>query len=214
MIRRKGDQLPKKKTLTSASAWVRAKKPRMISLFEGLKMSLPLFESARALAHAVWEDFLARRQIGRVQASKAYQMQKFTNAQPTKRRAVPLFGSDSGFGEDWASYRTPKTQGPGAQPLPPELKNIDADSNLERWVPDPSVPSLISHGRALNYQHQSDQRPVTHFSGETTAEAWDGVVRASEPRKSLETSRRAREKTIADKITEEWNKVEPYDFRA
>jgi hypothetical protein len=95
--------------------------------------------------------------------------------------------------------------------LPAELKNIDADSSLERWVPDLTKPGLVSHGRRLNYENQSDQQAITHFSGETTAERWDGVIRSNEPRKSLETSRRGHDKTEGDKQAEDLKRY-PFDF--
>ena len=169
-------------------------------------MSLVQFALAR------FDAFINRIQgfqptIGRVQS---YRREPFQSA--TKRpRPVALFGaSPDGFALDYVTYRSPKTMGAGTQPLAPELKNIDADSNLERWVPDPSVPSLISHGRALNYSHESDQRPVLSFRGETS-DVWDGIVRSSEPKKSLETSRRSHDKTEGDRQAEDLKRY-PFDF--
>jgi hypothetical protein len=163
-----------------------------------------------------WDEFTFQRerrlqqvfgfQSGRVQT---YRRQPFQSAEPQKR-AIPLFGSEPGaFGEDWADYRVAQVKGSGPQPVQPELKIVDANVHLEDWKPDPSIPSLVSHGKRLNYENQSDQRPVVSFQGEV-ADKWDGVIRSNTPKKSFETSRRGGDKTEADRQRD--LKRYPFDF--
>lgn len=135
----------------------------------------------------------------------------FRQNSPVKR-AVPLFGADgSNEFEDWASYRTPKLNGPGTQPLQAELKVVDSD--IDKWDgrPNPNLPVMPSHGRRLDYEKSTDQQPISKGIL-TPADVWDGVVRSNVPKKSLESSRPTG-KTIGDEIAESWNKVETYDFR-
>lgn len=164
---------------------------------------------------SAWDNFLNNRGIGKVQASRPYRMEPFktTSIEP-KKLSVALFGANpnEAFGLDWASYRSPKPQGPATTPqsLQSELKSVDSDAGLETWKPDPSKPSLTSHGRVLNYQNQSDQRPVLSFSG-TIDEKWDGIVRSTEPKKSMETSPRGHDKTEGDRQGEDLRRY-PFDF--
>jgi hypothetical protein len=66
----------------------------------------------------------------------------------------------------WTSYRTGQVKGSGPQPLQTELREVDSSVNLERWVPDPNIPSLVAHRRKLKYENQCDQKAVCSFQGE------------------------------------------------
>jgi hypothetical protein len=158
---------------------------------------------------AAWDRFLANRQIGGVQSKgPTYRVFKLEPEKPV--RAVPLFGANfnESFGLDWTN-EVGKPKG-GIVPKI-ERENRDGEYlNLETWKPNPNLPSLVSHGHALTYQ-PTDQQPIRSFSG-SVDEKWDGQIRATEPRRSY-LSARSREKTVADKITAEWNKTETYDFR-
>lgn len=163
---------------------------------------------------SAWDRFLANRQIGTVQSrGQTYRVFKTQQPQTQKPRPVALFGaSPDGFALDYVTYRSAKVNGPAVepQPLQTELKSFDSDPE-KPFTPDPNMPSMIGHGKKLNYSNQSDQRAVNHFSGETTAEAWDGIVRANEPKRSLETSRRGREQTEADRQGQDLKRY-PFDF--
>jgi hypothetical protein len=72
------------------------------------------------------------------------------------------------------------------------------DDDIEKWKgPNPDIPSLVAHGRKLDYTHQSDQRPVLSFSGETS-EAWDGEIRNTTKRPDFQGVRKTSGPTVGD----------------
>jgi hypothetical protein len=93
-----------------------------------------------------------------------------------------------------------------------EKENRDGELSLENWTPNPNVPSMIPHDRRLSYSSSgSDQRVVAHdFTPADKPVTLGGGI---ELNKSFLTTARSREKTVADRIAEEWNKTETYDFR-
>lgn len=131
----------------------------------------------------------------------------YLNNAESKRKPA-LFGSDpySGPFEDYAGE--PRIRGVGSVPRPDKPENVSGF--VENWQPVEGVPKMPSHGRALDYSHNTDQRTVVSFQGEVS-EKWDGQIRSHEPKKSLETSRPT-QKTIGDKIGEEMRKTESYWF--
>lgn len=148
--------------------------------------------------------------------SQNYRMQSFS--QPKKPRPVALFGSTpDGFALDYVTYRSPSLGVQGTiNPGVPKYERENADGeylNPENWQPNPNLPSMISHGKHLNYSRGTDQQAVHSFMGETTSEAWDGIVRNEPKKKDFQNVSRGHEKTVGDKISEEWNKTETYDFR-
>jgi hypothetical protein len=134
----------------------------------------------------------------------------FRQNNPVKR-AVPLFGADpSNEFEDWANFRTPKLKGPGTgtQPLQTELKEYDSD--VDKWKgPNPNLPSLLSHGKRLNYDDSTDQRPIKAFQGEI-GDIWDGQIQNT-PKKDFQSVRTSREPIIANVYARDIRK-NGYDF--
>lgn len=172
-------------------------------------MSFPLIDIAQARIRDRISGFLAGFQ-GPVSRVQGYRMQSFS--QPHKR-AVALFGADYGFGEDYVSYRSAKPAGPATtpQPLQNELKEVDADASLESWVPDPSRPSLTSHGRKLDYSHMTDQKPPVGHSV-TPGDVWDGVVRNTTKRPDFQVVRGKSEPTVGDQHAIDLKTKYPFDF--
>jgi hypothetical protein len=159
---------------------------------------------------ARFDEFVSNREIfwGRLAPPPA----KVTVLTQAKRpRPVASFGADpSGFGEDWATYRTSKPQGPGASPVESELKIVDVGDDVDRWKgPDTSIPSLTSHGRALGYSGTDQRPPIGHDV--SPADKPITINGGFGPRKSLETSARTRDKTIGDQHALDLKRY-PYDF--
>ncbi|MGA2767154.1 MAG: hypothetical protein ABSF24_02410 [Candidatus Bathyarchaeia archaeon] len=142
--------------------------------------------------------------------------QSVSRLEPQKPRPVALFGANpnEAFALDWASYSVPQVKGVATQPQPlqNELKSVDGDASLERWVPDPSRPSLTSHGRALNYNATTDQKAIVGFrGGETTSDHWDGEIRNVVQKPDFQGARSKKEPTAAD-LAERDLKAYPFDF--
>jgi hypothetical protein len=158
-----------------------------------------------------FDIFMARFQpVSRV---RGYRQQPFQNALQ-KPRPVALFGATpDGFALDYVTYRAPSVGIQGAiNPAAPryERENPDGEINLETWKPNPNVPSLISHGKRLDYSRGTDQEPIRSFSG-TIDEKWDGLVRNIPKRPDFQSVRTKREPTIADAHAEDIRKT-GYDF--
>lgn len=130
------------------------------------------------------------------------------SANSPEKKVIPLFGSDSGFGEDWASYMQPHPKPFG--PVPIEHENTHGFAmNAQPLI----GPTEEYQDPAISPAHKSgtistDQRPVG--LGHDTSPLDKEVVLYHEPKKSLESSR-PKESTIADQIAKEM-KNEPYDF--
>jgi hypothetical protein len=163
------------------------------------------------VALSAWDNFLNRRGFG-VPATRRVSYRMLQPVQPQKR-PIAFFGSDpTGFGEDWAYRTAAKVTGPATNPqkLQDDLKTVEPDLDAP-LVLNTSIPQLTAHGKNLDYSRNTDQRVVAHdFTPSDKEITLGGGV---EPRKSFLTSARTHEKTVADKIAEEWNKTETYDFR-
>jgi hypothetical protein len=163
--------------------------------FLGDLMSFPLIEIARARIG----DVLARLQGPVKSRSQSYRVEPFQNAEP-KKLPVPLFGSNpnEAFGLDWVSYRSSQLQGLAMQPQPLQAEFKSVDENMDRpFQPNAAIPSLVGHGRRLDYSTNTDQRPVAHFSGDTV-DAWDGQVRNITKRPDFQAVRAKSEPTLGD----------------
>jgi hypothetical protein len=157
-----------------------------------------------------WDRFLGNLQPVRT-ASKSYRMETLPLNNTPPKRAIPLFGADSGFGEDWSYLTAPEIKGPATtpQPVQSELKIVDDD--VERWKgPNPDVPSLTPHGKTLDYSRNTDQQPVRSFSGEIS-DVWDGQIRNVVQRQGFQSVREKSELTPGDRAAEELRHY-PYDF--
>lgn len=135
-------------------------------------------------------------------------------SQPKPERKIPMFGSDSGFGQDWASdapvhYRG----GPVPQPI---LHNVDGHvaedakpllEPIEAYV-DPNISP-----RGSRTSESTDQTPIRQFTGETIGDKWDGVVRNTGPRKCLESDvgKNPKEPTLGDLAARDLKKWD-FDF--
>lgn len=155
-------------------------------------------------------DFLRERLENRFQSAErvqGYRMQPFS---AEKSRPVALFGaSPDGFALDYVTYRTAKPQGPGTQPLQTESKEFDAD--VEKWKgPNPNIPSLVPHGRRLDYSHAAtDQRPPVGHS--VTPGDKPITLDAVEPRKDFQALRNRHEPTPGDQAALDLKRY-PYDL--
>lgn len=126
-----------------------------------------------------------------------------------ENKAIPLFGSDSGFGEDWATYKRPRTQFVASLPIEHENTNGHVPENAEPYIAPMEVyedPAISP--RKLNYALQTDQSPIIHGGSPVTK--WDGVVRNLPDKHGFESSR-PKDITIADTIAKELQN-EPYWF--
>ncbi len=168
-------------------------------------MAMALIDIARARIGERIDGLVAS-----IQGSVSRDQTRLTRMEPQKPRGIPLFGTDSSeaFALDW-SNEVGRPKG-GVVPKI-EKENRDGEYlNLENWQPNPNLPSLVGHGKRLTYQ-PTDQQPIRQFDGETTAEAWDGVIRSNENRKSFETSRRGHEETEGDRQAQDLKRY-PYNF--
>lgn len=125
-------------------------------------------------------------------------------------RAIPTFGAEPGaFGEDWASYRLPKTRPVG--PLPIEHENIHGyvNPNSERPLPvqeayvDPAISS-----RGARTSEGTDQKIV---SGIHEADYDKTITLHNEPHKSFQSSKPKGDPTEGDRAEKDL-KHYPYDF--
>jgi hypothetical protein len=138
-------------------------------------------------------------------------VRKYGRLESRPERKIPLFGSDSGFGEDYADYRShpPGVQGainPGVPRF--ERENLDGVVDLEKWQPDSSVPKMPSHGRGLDYSHETDQRPISSFRGEMSNKP---ITLSVEAKKDFQGVRKTSGPTVGDLHTLDL-KSYPFDF--
>lgn len=172
-------------------------------------MPLPLIDVLRAR----FDNFMNRLGFRpAVSAVKGYHQQPLQNAQP-KKHAIPLFGSDpeDPFGFGYSAIRSTQPQGPGSLPLQSELKVVDADANLEDWKPNPDIPSLISHGKKLDYSHAGDQKP-TSVGHDISPLDKEITLNSVEARKDFQSARGKSEPTIGDLHAIDLKKHYSYDF--
>lgn len=122
---------------------------------------------------------------------------------------VPLFGSDSGFGEDWSFSRSfaPAPQGVVRAGVPKMTVNRGGStSDLKpARIMGPSEVQETRRGKP-SYAG-TDQKVSKHGS----IVNWDGLVRNLGKRAGFERSRRPKELTEGDRIAVEM-RSEPYDF--
>jgi len=165
------------------------------------------------VALARLDAFLSRIQgvlpvSGRVQF---YRQQSLQNA--PQEHAIPLFGAESGaFGEDWADYRVAQVKGPAtqSQPLQNEMRQYDGD--IEKWRgPNPEIPSMVAHGKRLDYGRNTDQQPIHSLSG-SIDEKWDGQIRNVAKRPDFQALRGKSEPTIGDQHAIDLRKKYEFDF--
>jgi len=133
----------------------------------------------------------------------------------TKKRPIAAFGADpSGFGEDWASYRLPKTTPVGPVPL-------ESHENVHGFIHGKGEPPVATQEPYqdvnLSPSHKStnvgtDQRPI---SGLHEADYDKPITLHNEPKKSFESDLGKNPRTptpsdIAEKDQKAWN----FDFRS
>jgi hypothetical protein len=130
-----------------------------------------------------------------------------------ERRAIPTFGAEPGaFGEDWASYRLPKTRPVG--PLPIEHENIHGyvNPNSERPLPvqEAYVDPAISHVHKRTSEG-TDQRPAG--LGHDALPMDKEIVLHTGSRKCLESDvgKSPREPTLGDQAARDLKKWD-FDF--
>jgi hypothetical protein len=131
-----------------------------------------------------------------------------------KRKPVALFGSDpnEAFSLDWVSYRSPKLNGPGTQPLE-HHENVHGYVNPDSKRPIVDQEPYMDAATSRIFKRTSeatDQKPTSIGHDVSTLDK--EVTLWKEPKKSLEGSR-THEKTIGDRIAEEMKK-ESYWFIA
>jgi len=167
-------------------------------------------------------SFLIGRVLERFDAFTARLEQARSMPQPNRvtylknlespKKAIPLFGSDPedpfGFGY---SRSIPAPVMGAINPNAPryERENLDGEIDLEKWKPNLDIPSLVSHGKALNYEHVSDQKPIVSFQGEI-GEKWDGQIR-NVPKTDFQAVRGGHDKTEGDRQAEDLKNY-PFDF--
>lgn len=159
-----------------------------------------------------WDNFLVNREIFWVGQTLPLPEKSTAFTQPKKPRAIPLFGADSGFGEDYAVYRVSQPQPFGPQPLE-HRENVHG---FIRGVGEPPLPAErgyedpVTSPRASRTSETTDQKPISKGIL-TPSDVWDGIVRNEPKKKNFQTASRGHEKTEGDKQAEDLKRY-PYDF--
>lgn len=164
-------------------------------------------------AFGVLDDFqfrlIKRRAAFQPRTNRVISYRNPENSQ--EKRAIPAFGSDpSGFGEDWANYRLPKTRPFGPVPLESH-ENVHGHvrENSERPVPEQEpYQDLSLSPRAARSSETTDQKAIVGNRDGNIE--WDGIVR-TEAKKSFLSSSPKGGPTPGD-IAEKDLKSYPYDF--